>query len=101
VIAPRPSAASASAGGGVPASAEAAPHGRSTALHLAAMNGYADAMCALLIADATEGIKDKYGYGVALPGGCVRAERQRAGRCGVQQDGGGRGEAEMLGRGVR
>jgi hypothetical protein len=61
VSAPRPSAASASAsaGGGAPASG--AVTGRHTALDLAAANGHADATCALLIAGATKGIKDKWG----------------------------------------
>ena len=51
------------AGGGAPASAEAAPYGRYTALHMAAWKGRVDATCALLIAGATEGIKNKRGYG--------------------------------------
>jgi ankyrin repeat protein len=39
----------------------------------AAYNGHADAMCALLIAGATEGIKNNFGYGVATKQG--RASR--------------------------
>ena len=56
--------ASASAGGGALASADAAPCGRLwTALHFAAYNGHADAMCALILAGATVDIKDKEGCG--------------------------------------
>jgi hypothetical protein len=62
-----------SAGGSAPASAEAAPHGRWSPLHRAAYNGHADATCALLIAGAAEGIKDKQGYGIAQSR--VRASR--------------------------
>ncbi len=73
MIAPRPlqRTSLALAGGGAPAGAEAAPCGRGTALHSAAYCGHADAMCALLIAGATEGIKDKRGYGLAVLGGRV------------------------------
>ena len=63
--APRPSAASASAGGGCAGECRSgAATRRWTALHEAAYNGYADATCALLIAGAAEGIKNKQGYGL-------------------------------------
>ena len=74
--APRPSAASASASAGGGCAGECrsgAATRRNTALHLAvehyyalmySANGYADATCALLIAGAAEGIKNKQGYGL-------------------------------------
>ena len=65
--APRPSAASASASAGGGCAGECrsgAATRRRTALHFAAMFGHADAMCALLIAGAAEGIKDTWGYGL-------------------------------------
>jgi hypothetical protein len=40
----------------------------------AAINGRADATCALLIAGAAKGIKDKWGYGV-VPTGRARASQ--------------------------
>ena len=66
MIPPRPCAAHGVGVGrrqGAPAGAEAAPCGRNTPLHGAAANGSADAMCALLIAGASVGIKCKSGYG--------------------------------------
>ena len=65
--APRRSAASASASAGGGCAGECrsgAATRRGTALHYSARHGYADATCALLIAGATEGIKDKQGYGL-------------------------------------
>ena len=65
--APRPSAASASAsagGGCAGACRSGAATRRQTALHHSAYYGHADATCALLIAGAAEGIKDKDGYGL-------------------------------------
>ena len=62
MIAPRPCAAHGVGVGCGPGCAEAATYGRGTALHSAAYYGHADATCALLIAGATEGIKDKRGY---------------------------------------
>ena len=50
---------------------EAAPCGRWSALHAAAIYNHADVTCALLIAGATEGIKNNKGYG----------SRFRAGAC--------------------
>ena len=64
--APRRSAASASASAGGGCAGEGrsgAATRRATALMYAAANGRADATCALLIAGAAEGIKDKWGYG--------------------------------------
>ena len=65
--APRPSAASASASAGGGCAGECrsgAATRRYTALHHSAYYGRADATCALLIAGAAEGIKDKEGYGL-------------------------------------
>ena len=65
--APRRSAASASASAGGGCACECrsgAATRRRTALMNAAMRGHADATCALLIAGAAEGIKDKDGYGL-------------------------------------
>ena len=65
--APRPSAASASASAGGGCAGECrsgAATRRWTALMYAAISGQADATCALLIAGANEGIKDKWGYGL-------------------------------------
>ena len=67
MIAPRPSAASASASAGGGCAGECrsgAATGRRTALHFSVIYGRADATCALLIAGAAEGIKDKEGYGL-------------------------------------
>ena len=65
--APRRSAASASASAGGGCAGECrsgAATRRWTALHFAAYYGHADATCALLIAGANKGIKEKYGYGL-------------------------------------
>jgi hypothetical protein len=84
-----------------PAGSEAASCGRWSALHAAAIYNHADVTCALLIAGANEGITDKYGYGSRFrAGGRVRPEGQRNGRCGVQQDSGGRGEGSRQSRGL-
>ena len=65
--APRRSAASASASAGGGCAGECrsgAATRRYTALHCSAWNGHADATCALLIAGANKGIKNKEGYGL-------------------------------------
>ena len=63
--APRPSAASASAGGGCAGECRSgAATRRRTALHYSARYGHADATCALLIAGANKGIKANDGCGL-------------------------------------
>jgi hypothetical protein len=74
VIPPRPFAAHGVGVGrlrGAPVGPVAAPCGRWSALHCAAIYNHAEVTSALLLAGATEGIKDKYGYG----------SRFRAGAC--------------------